>query len=905
MNTLKKIDQLDPAKILQKLLKYWYWVVLSLMIGITTAVLINRTTQRIYQADSILLIKDDAPTLGIELFNGAGSTKISGSVQNEIVKLQTYSLAYETVRKLDINVQYFRSTFWREEQVFENLPFLVEVDWNTPQLLVGKFHITGIDSLSYRLSFDTDTEFIVYNNGKRSNDFVSSADLESYTGIYRYGQEINSPLFLWNIFNVSITPGEEMAFSLVENEGLGRSHRAAVQITPFSKESSALKLSYQHPSRQYAVDYLNTLMEVYLEHDLKERSEASEKTVGFIDGQLVYIGDSLRYFESELEQFRTINKITDLSTKGSQALNELVELENNLNQQRLRLKYYQNLQLYLKNPEGKDLLIPSVLGIEDPLLNNMVNSMIQLQTEKSGLEGVLNGSSFAYLREINSKIESLRINLDESVRNAILNINTHIARLQDLIALAEGNLSVLPSMERSLLNIERKFKINESIYVYLLEKRAEANITKASMSSSHKILDFALSSYNAVTPNTKKNLLIGVSLGILFPLIGVIFLVIFYNKIEDPKDIAHHLDNTIVGYIGKSHSEKKLAGVDDPHCLVTESFRSLRSNLAFNGHITGKGTILVTSSRPGEGKTFTSINLASVYASLGMKTLLVGLDLRRPTLARDFGVSKAEGITSYMLADETKQIDDYVQLTQYTNLYLLPSGPIPQNPSQLINSHKFHEMISRLKLEFDIIVIDTPPVSAVSETLDLIKYSDIQLYVLRQNFSYIDDLQTVNELTARLDQDKLLLVLNDISRFQSYSYRYNTLYSYGKPRPKRGWKRWRMALILSLLFGVGGAYFYYHFNFRRDSDMSELQEKHSLFIQELSGSTATDELSSDSEVGELPVITSDDDINASASPGNSNLDSENQPFPMDELKIWPSEQMEGNKSTEITGKTGK
>ena len=444
-----------------------------------------------------------------------------------------------------------------------------------------------------------------------------------------------------------------MAFSLVENEGFGRSHRAAVQITPFSKESSALKLSYQHPSRQYAVNYLNTLMEVYLEHDLKERSEASEKTVGFIDGQLVYIGDSLRYFESELEQFRTVNKITDLSTKGSQALNELVELENSLNQQRLRLKYYQNLQSYLKNPEGKELLIPSVLGIEDPLLNNMVNSMIQLQTEKSGLEGVLNGNSFAYLREINSKIESLRINLDESVRNAILNINTHIARLQDLIALAEGNLSVLPSMERSLLNIERKFKINESIYVYLLEKRAEANITKASMSSSHKILDYAMSSYNAVSPNTKKNLLIGISLGFLLPLVVAIVLVVFYNKIEDPKDIAHHLDNMIVGYIGKSHSEKKLSVVDDPHCLVTESFRALRSNLAFNNHILNKGTILVTSSRPGEGKTFTSINLASVYASLGKKTLLVGLDLRRPTLARDFGISHSIGITSFLLLSPT------------------------------------------------------------------------------------------------------------------------------------------------------------------------------------------------------------------------------------------------------------
>lgn len=774
------LDVLDPKRIVNKIISNWYIFLGSIILFLTLAFFYTRRTIPIYESEGILLISEDKSSLPLDIFSSEGSLLAGGntSLQNEIVTLQTYSLAYETVRQLDLNTSYYFNELWSLKPIYNSYPIQIEINWEKPQLINSIFKLIPVNEDEYLLEIEESPTSQLYSKplGGKGNIFSSlpEGNFTSYRG--KYGKVISTPYFEFTIFNHHAGEYPELFFKISDDSSIAKQYKNLVSITPVNKETTALRMKIEHPDKKIGELYINTLMRTFLDSDLNGKNEMSQKTLEFIENQIGSVSDSLNVYENELQTYRKINRITNVSEKGSNILNESVKLDDELNRQTLRLEYYQNLKKYLTNPEGQELLVPSVIGIEDPLFNTMVSNLLALQNEKSGLKGVLAGDSFAYVRELNNKIENLKINLNESISNAILNISTHIQRLQGMIGVVEKDFNLLPEVERNLIAIERRYKLNESIYTFLLQKKAETEIQKASTITKHRILDTAMINPVPVSPKLSRNLALGASLGITLPLLGIIVWLFFNYKVGDPKELESLL---VIPVLSSIPRETKRSHILDQkgQSTVTESFRSIRSNLAIRYNFKDKGTILITSAAPGEGKTYISIKMASIYAALGKKTLLLGMDLRRPKISSELNIHNNFGVTTYLIQDE-ENWENLIQPTQQEHLEVLNAGPFLGNSAELIHSQRFDSLMHKLKAAYDFIVIDTSPIGLVSETVDLTKYSDVNLFILRQNYSYVTQSYIANDLHEKLGIPNLFAVINDIHQTGLNGYYYG--YGYGK-----------------------------------------------------------------------------------------------------------------------------
>jgi capsular exopolysaccharide synthesis family protein len=340
-----------------------------------------------------------------------------------------------------------------------------------------------------------------------------------------------------------------------------------------------------------------------------------------------------------------------------------------------------------------------------------------------------------------------------------------------------------PVNERLLLGIKRKFTLNDNIYTYLLEKRAEAGIKKASILSDARVLDAAgLSGVANISPKYKQNLIIGVIIGVLIPLALILLFDYLNVKILDRKEIEDNTVAPILGSIGHNTTNTELVVNEKPRSSITESFRSIKTNLQFVTGEEGCKVISITSGVSGEGKTFCSINLASVYATLNKKTVLVGLDLRKPKVHKEFGISNDLGVTNYLIGKAS--LKDIIIQTEIGNLDIIPAGTPPPNPNQLLESKEFKEFISTLKANYDIIIIDTPPVALVSDAVYISTFCDATIFVIRLKYTTRQVYNIINDLYENRGLKNILIALNDVKHrgyygYGDYGYSYGYGYGYG------------------------------------------------------------------------------------------------------------------------------
>lgn len=355
-----------------------------------------------------------------------------------------------------------------------------------------------------------------------------------------------------------------------------------------------------------------------------------------------------------------------------------------------------------------------------------------------------------------------------------------MAEIANRINQVEQEINKLPETERNLLGIQRKFSINENIYLYLLQKRAESQIVLASNTPKHSILDTARAATKPVAPKTLINLVLGAFVGLFFP-VGFIFVRNFFNnKIEDPKELEEQIPVPLIGMIGKNPAshENVLTVLNRPKSTISENFRSLRADMTFLSPGAKKLTILFTSSVSGEGKTFCAVNLASVYAMMGKKTILIGLDLRKPKIAEEFGMINDRGVSTCLSVGMPWK--EAVKPSGYDQLDVLLSGPVPPNPAELLAQNYFTEMIEDIKAHYDVLILDCAPVGLVSETKELFSLADINMYVFRQNYSPKANLQILRGLVEKGGVKKMYSLLNDVDfEMGHYGFAYGYGYGYG------------------------------------------------------------------------------------------------------------------------------
>lgn len=780
INSGNSVDIFEPKRIINQILRNWYYFLASIIIAVAVSHYITNKTTPIYAIEGTLLISEDQNSLGLDLFSSATPSVKNTQVENQKVFLNTYSLALETVNKLNLNTNYYTEEFWGYRQIYnKQIPILTEVNWAHNQLEKVKFKITPLSDTTYKLQLLDMENVKVFNkvSDDKALDF-QSVDQAIAKGYYEaaYGKSLKTEFFDFTVYKLA-DYSEGIFFSFMNDNDLANSFKKQILINPVNKESSVLKIGINHPDQVIGSEYVNALMGTFLENDLVQKNLATQQTLDFIEGQIRTINDSINLYENEIENFRQVNKITDISSKGSNILLESIKLDEELNRQSSTLDFYKNLKNYLDTPGSKDLLIPSIAGIQDPIITAMVTELITLQNERAGLSGVLIGDSFSYTRELNNRLKNLKSNLNESITNAIVNIENQIKRIQGLVGSVDRDLNKLPEVERNLISIERRFKVNESIYTLLLEKRAETEIKKASTTTNHQIYDAAMVNPIPISPNRNRNYALGLALGTSIPLFILVVWSLFYHKVSDPKELEALLDIPIIGTVPREKDTTELLS-QMSKSMTTESFRNIRSSLAIRFNFKNKGVILVTSTRSGEGKTYISIKIASIYAALGKKTLILGMDLRKPRLHKELNLNNDRGVTTYLL-QEGEDWEGMVQSTTQEDLFVLSAGPYLERSSELINTPRFESLILSLKSKFDFIIIDTPPIALVSETLDLTKYSDVNLFIFRQNYSFINQANVANDLKNKFEIENLYAIINDTYKTGLGDYGYGYGYGYG------------------------------------------------------------------------------------------------------------------------------
>jgi tyrosine-protein kinase Etk/Wzc len=766
-------DNIDIKRYLSLFLSNWYWFAIALFIAVTLAYSINRYSQKIYSVSSTLLIKDDQ--LG-NMGNNAASVLPGGDIfksqqnlKNEMGILKSFRLNYYVMKELDdfhvVYVGVGRRGFV-ESVMYKNCPFKVVYDSLELEPRESKVGITILNEQEYKIELNGNLNF---------EEKLKFGDRFS-----KYG------------FDFTIQPripGDTVYFEDLSNRyyfyftdpgNLANNYRSKLVVAPIEKDASLVTLSVSGPVAEQEADYLNKLMQEYLAYGLDNKNQTADSTIKFIDKQLVVILDSLKIAEKKLENFRLENSFIDLSREGTTIQNRLEKFTNEKTAFELQLQYYNYLSEYLdlKNATGT-IISPSVMGITDQVLIKLVNELSAYQKELEKIGFNIIGDQPASILML-KQTEEARQALRENVRNSIAGLKLSIVESERKISEVEVEIYKLPSTERQLIGIQRKFDLNNTVYTYLLEKRSESGIARASNVSDNRIIDPAsFFSSVLIKPKTRMNLIIAILLGFILPMVAIVIIDFFNDRVMDKNDVEGNTKVPVIGYISHNDSRNEIAVIEKPGSALAESFRSVRTALKYFVKENDVAVISVTSTISSEGKTFISINLAAITAMLGKKVLLIGLDMRKPRINKIFEFDSNPGMSTFLSGN--CEFEEVIQKTRIDNLFYAPSGSIPPNPAELIETEQMKKFIEMAKKEFDYIIIDTPPVAIVTDTLLLAPYVNINLFIVRQRYTSRNTLEMIDQLNNQGKLKNMAIVINDISLSGYYGYgmRYGYNQGYG------------------------------------------------------------------------------------------------------------------------------
>lgn len=782
-----------------KYFRYWPLYLFCIVLGLVAVFLFHRYTVERYEVKGSMMIKSNASP-EVRILDRSNIFSGTENLTNDILLFSSKNLAAEALSKLHFDVSYFASTNIKEIELYNNSPIRVEVDWNHPQLTNRKIRINILSDSTFQLlpgeNMFLDQFFMSYPYAEEEEEFFRKP--------YSFGKEVNEGKARFTIHLEHISRQyDEYEFLLHPPQALIDQYAGAVQVRPLVNYGSVLEVSMNTKIVDKGSDYVNALMDAFLEYDLKEKNRISENALKFIEEQLYIVEDSLNSVERRMQYFKVENKMLDVDAEFGGVLNSIQQLEESIQSIDFELAYYNTLRTYLVNKTGtyEEIVSPSVIGIADGLLSELIRNLVELSLERRKLLAVVK-ETHPDVAALDQQIERMKENIFENIENLIANTNNKKREYQKKLAGFDRQFAQLPQAESSYSNIFREFKLRENLYTYLLEKRAEAGIAKASNIPDNSIVDYAKRGV-LIFPKKTQNYSYAIGLGFFLPL-G--FLLIFHylnNRIMDQIQLKNMIKIPLLGTIGYSDKETNLLVAQHPRSLSSESFRSLRSALFYIASEKKCKKILVTSSISGEGKTYISLNLASAMALSGKRTCIIGLDLRKPKLSNYLEISNKKGLSTF-LVDKDKA-EDIIIATKYENLSVVPSGPVPPNPAELLLKNKMVNFLEKLEEEFDIIVMDCPPVGLVSETMDLLRFSDVNLYIVRHDFTHKNHLLMINDLYANDQIRNFYAIFNglksggDTYDFGGYNYGYGYNYSYMKKnrygegyyeveqRQRRGW----------------------------------------------------------------------------------------------------------------------
>ena len=774
----------DFKGLLLKIVSYWKWFLVSLIIAFTIAYQVNIRKEKIYEMATLVSIKEENNPLFTSntslTFNWGG---VSDQMQTISTTLQSRSHNELVVDKLQFYIDYLEQKEYNMVDAYGAVPFFVDIDKNQGQLSGGLIRITFLSEMEYKITIpfqNNSASLITYSDNSYSSTAVELGD---FVKKYRVGEQISLPFLHWKLQikdNPGFYKGKEYFVRFNDFNGTVSGYKS-IGVNPDEKGSSILTLRMQGTNKARMVEYLNSTVKMLIKKQLDDKNRFATNTISFIDSTLVAMESQLKTAGEELKSFKKGKDVFNLEDGGARFSDKILEYDVEKDAIARKLSYYNSLKAYLKNSvDYSKLPAPSVAGIEDPNIVASISKLIALSTQRSEMAYAVKSDKI--FRDFDNQMEAIKSVLLENIATAKSALQFDLGLVNSKINQAEGNIKQLPDDQQELIKIKRKYDLSDNIYSTFLQKRSEADIVKAANLSDIHFIDPAKDvGGGLIGPKTSVNYVLALFLGFTVPLFFIFALFFINNSIQNADDVSKQTQIPLIGVVGVYKEKGELAVFDKPKSALSESFRAIRSSLQFlykKQHLQGGKTLMITSSISGEGKTFCSINIATVFALSEKKTVIVGLDLRKPKLAQEFNLSNEVGVVNYLIRQ--KSLKEIVNTTEIPYLDVIFSGPIPPNPSELIIGEAMADLINELKKEYDYIILDTPPVGLVSDSLELGQYADVTLYIVRQNVTKKEMIPLLNNRVKRGEMTNVSIILNGFENKAKYGSAYGYGYGYGE-----------------------------------------------------------------------------------------------------------------------------
>ena len=773
-------DSINLRDELEKYLIHWKWFLLSGFIAVVLAFVYVRYATPQYSVSSTLLIKDDYSSLGSELaafqdlgMLGGGSSNID----NEIQILKSRSLAETVVKDLNLNISYYRKKGVKESEIYG-----AKVDYRL--IVLDSLEVyKKLDTVNY-FEITESNEIILFDQEKL---FPKKIVLNEKFSIGAYAfilkkEEKKEGASASKIkdFRISFKPTRKIVDGLVNG----------IQVAPIDKQSSVLQLSMKHAVRKKAGDILNTLIVNYNTDAINDKSEVGERTSSFISDRLSKIEEELEIVDKRVESYKKDNKLTNLEEESTLFVEQVSENEKALFETTTQMRLVDFMDEYIQKNGASYELLPANLGFQDASIAILLEQYNEVVLQRNK---ILYGSSAEnpMVKNLEYQLDSYQVSLKESLVNLKASLNITLRELNKQDRKFNDKIKGIPTKEREYRNIQREQGIKEALYLYLLQKQEETDISLAVTTANSKVIDVAYGSDKPVAPRKMIILLAAIIIGMIIPF-GIIYIDdLLDNKLHTRKDLEAMLSVPILGDIPLKETKENIVITKDGRSSTAEAFRLLRTNLDFMLTATNKKkgkTIFLTSTVSGEGKSFVSINLACTLALSGKKVALLGMDLRAPKITEYISVYNGKGITNYIM-DESLELDDLkINLPKHQGLDIFPSGIIPPNPAELLMHPRVDELFAKVQEEYDYIVVDTAPVNLVTDTLMISDRADLFMYVTRANYLDKRLLAVPQNLYNEKRLPNMAMLINGTDYKKGYGYGNYGAYGYGHIEKGPWWK---------------------------------------------------------------------------------------------------------------------
>ena len=774
-------EKINYQELLFRYIIHWPWFVASVLVCLIGAWVYLHFQTPVYQVSASIMIKDDKKGSGSTDLGNLGIGGVITSTQgidNEIEVLRSKTILKEVVNNLELYITYYDEDEFPEKELYQTSPVIVNLTAQEADKLPGSALLAMKLSPEGVLDVNLKVGLNEYNQrfeklpavlptdagtfGFALKDSLSGGQMEGHKGERHIRAVVSRPF------------------------GVAKGYQGALSIAPTSRTTSVAVVSLMNTNIQRARDFINKLMEMYNRNTNNDKNKVAEKTREFINERIKIIDEELGSTEDKLEAFKRNAGLTDISSDAQLAVSGNAEYEKRRVDNGTQINLVRDLIKYINNPLNEYELLPGNIGLSDAGLTTQIGRYNELIIERKRLLRTSTESN-PMIVNLDTSIRAMKSNVQAAINGTLQGLLIVKADLEREAGRFSRRISDAPGQERQYVSIARQQEIKAGLYLMLLQKREENAITLAATANNAKIIDEPVATGGPLSPKPNMIYMIALVLGVGMP-VGVIFLIgLTKFKIEGRGDVEKLTRLPIVGDVPLTNEKAgSIAVFENQNTLMSETFRHIRTNLQFMLENDQK-VILVTSTVSGEGKSFISSNLAISLSLLGKRVVIVGLDIRKPGLNKIFNIPRKEqGITQY-LSNPEKNLIDFVQPSDVSkNLYILPGGIVPPNPTELLARDGLDKAIETLKKNFDYVILDTAPAGMVTDTLLVGRVADLSVYVCRADYSRKAEFTLINELAADNKLPNICTIINGLDlKKKKYGYyygygKYGKYYGYGK-----------------------------------------------------------------------------------------------------------------------------